>query len=345
MKPQRSKHTFLDRNSKPMRNAGEKRRRNPLSKYGIGIILIVICGIFTLWTKGLFLQPLNIVNVLRQISINAILATGMTFVIISAGIDLSVGSVAALAGVFTAHLLHLSGLPVVAVIGIALTGGMLLGALCGAVNGFTITRFNVPPFISTLALMTAASGMAFIICGGRPVWNLPAEFNVLGRGYVLEGLLGPWLPIPVLIMLAIMAGAHVILTRTTVGRYIYAVGGNEEAARLSGINVAFIKMFVYAFSGITAACGGILLASRLASGQPNAGVSYELYAIAATVVGGTSLSGGEGSIPGTLIGALIIGVLSNGMNLAGVESYLQKVILGVILLGAVMLDQARKKST
>lgn len=312
--------------------------------YGIVFILIAICTIFAVWTKGLFLQPDNIVNVLRQISINAIIATGITYVIIAGGIDLSVGSLVALVGVGTAQLMTgITGLPPGVIIVIACAGGLALGAVAGSVNAVTITFFKVPPFISTLAMMTAASGVAFLLCNGRPVWNLPVEFNMIGRGYVLQGVLGSWLPVPVLIMAITMIVAHVILTRTTIGRYIYAVGGNEEASRLSGINIRFIKMFVYTFCGATAALGGIILTSRLASGQPNGGLSYELYAIAATVVGGTSLSGGQGTILGTLFGALIIGVLSNGMNLAGVESYSQKVILGIIILGAVMLDQARKK--
>ena len=309
-------------------------------------ILIGICSIFAVWTKGLFLQPDNIVNVLRQISINAIIATGMTFVIVTGGIDLSVGSVLALVGIITAKLMVAfapgMGNPWGA-IGLACLAGVAAGALLGAFNGLSITRFRVPPFISTLAMYTGARGLAFLACDGRPVWNLPLDFNYIGRGYVFQGFLGGWFPVPVLIMLLIMALAHVILTRTAVGRYIYAIGGNEEAARLSGINVARVKLFVYLFSGAMAALAGIILTSRLASGQPNAGQSYELYAIAATVLGGTSLSGGEGTILGTFVGALSMGVLNNGMNLAGVESYSQNVILGTIILGAVLLDRMRKK--
>jgi ribose transport system permease protein len=315
-----------------------------LQNYGIIIIFILICIVFAIWTKGLLLAPDNIVNVLRQISINAIIATGMTFVIITGGIDLSVGSLVALVGVFTAQILVKgASLPPFLAIIIASLGGVALGGAVGVFNSLTITRFRVPPFISTLAMMTAASGVAFLICNGRPVWNLPLQFNLIGRGYIMENLLGPWFPVPVLIMAIVMIIAHIILARTPVGRYIYAIGGNEEATRLSGINIRAVKMFVYAFCGMTAALGGVILTSRLASGQPNSGLSYELYAIAATVVGGTSLAGGEGTILGTLFGALIIGVLSNGMNLAGVESYSQKVILGIIILGAVMLDQTRKK--
>jgi ribose transport system permease protein len=319
--------------------------KRALNRFGIIFVLFFICLIFAVWTKGLFLKPDNLINVLRQISINAVIATGMTCVILTGGIDLSVGSIVALVGVFSAQIMSaLSGWGAGDWLSISggCAGGILLGALTGWLNGFTITRFKVPPFISTLAMMTAASGIAFIICNGRPVWNLPVSFNYIGRGYVLESLLGPWLPVPVIIMVLVMGLAHIMLTQTAIGRYVYAVGGNEEASRLSGIAVNRIKLLVYTLSGTAAALGGIVLTSRLASGQPNSGQSYELYAIAASVVGGTSLSGGEGSILGALSGALIIGVLSNGMNLAGVESYSQKVILGLIILGAVMLDQERK---
>lgn len=316
-----------------------------LRDYGIIGILLIICILFAVWTKGLFLQPDNIVNVLRQISINAVIATGITFPIIVGGIDLSVGSVVAVVGVLTAQIMvHLPpSVPVWLNITLACLAGMAFGALLGLINGFTISRFRVPAFISTLAMMTAASGLAFILCDGRPVWNLPLQFNFIGRGYVLSSIFGNWFPVPVLIMAVVMAGAHILLTHTPFGRYVYAIGGNEEASRLSGINVRNVKLAVHAVSSLTAAIGGIILTSRLASGQPNAGQSYELYAIAASVVGGTSLSGGEGTIPGTLVGALIMGVLNNGMNLAGVESYLQKIVLGAIILGAVLLDQIKRR--
>jgi ribose/xylose/arabinose/galactoside ABC-type transport system permease subunit len=316
-----------------------------LRDYGIIGILLIICVLFAIWTKGLFLRPDNIVNVLRQISINAIIATGITLPIIIGGIDLSVGSVVAVVGILTAQIMVglPKSLPVGLVISLASLAGMAFGALLGAFSGFTISRFRVPPFISTLAMMTGASGLAFILCDGRPVWNLPIEFNLVGRGYVLSGIFGNWFPVPVLIMAIVMIIAHIVLTHTPFGRYVYAIGGNEEASRLSGINVKNVKLMVFAFSGLTAAIGGIILTSRLASGQPNAGSGYELYAIAASVVGGTSLSGGEGTIPGTLVGALIMGVLNNGMNLAGVESYLQRIVLGAIILGAVLLDQIKRR--
>ncbi len=313
-------------------------------EYGMAFIFIGICALFAVWTKGLFIRPDNIVNVLRQISINACIATGMTFVIITGGIDLSVGSVLAVVGIVTAQLL--TRLPQIMQVGPAIAlsclGGLTAGGLMGSVSGFAIMRFKIPPFVATLAMMTAARGAAFLLCDGRPVWNLPLSFNVLGRGYILGDVFGPWIPVPVVIMLVVMSIAHVILTYTQIGRYVYAVGGNEEAARLSGINVGRVKLFVYSLSGITAALGGIILISRLASGQPGAGESYELYAIAATVLGGTSLSGGKGTLIGTLIGALTMGALNNGLNLAGVESYTQNVILGAVILGAVLIDKLRK---
>ncbi len=313
-------------------------------EYGMAFVFAGICGLFTIWTKGLFIRPDNIVNVLRQISINACIATGMTFVIIANGIDLSVGSMLAVVGILTAQILTRlpSSIPVGLSIALACSAGLVAGGFMGSVSGFTIARFRVPAFVATMAMMTAARGVAFLLCNGRPVWNLPLQFNVIGRGYVLQDVFGPWIPVPVVVMAIVMSAAHVILTRTQIGRYVYAVGGNEEAARLSGINVGRVKMFVHAMSGVTSAIAGIILISRLASGQPGAGESYELYAIAATVLGGASLSGGKGTLTGTLIGALIMGALNNGLNLAGVESYTQNVILGAVILGAVLIDRLRK---
>ncbi len=313
-------------------------------EYGMAFVFAAICALFAVWTRGLFVRPDNIVNVLRQISINACIATGMTFVIITGGIDLSVGSVLAVVGIVTAQLLTRlpSAMPVGLAIALASLGGLAAGGLMGSASGFTVSRFRVPPFVATLAMMTAARGVAFLLCDGRPVWNLPLAFNLIGRGYVFGEVFGPWIPVPVVIMVVVIGTAHVILTRTQIGRYVYAVGGNEEAARLSGINVARVKMFVYSMSGVTSALGGVILISRLASGQPAAGESYELYAIAATVLGGTSISGGKGTMIGTAIGALIMGALNNGLNLAGVESYTQNVILGAVILGAVLIDRLRK---
>jgi ribose transport system permease protein len=290
-----------------------------------------------------FLLPENLRNVANQIAVIAILAVGMTMVIVTGGIDLSVGSLIALAAVVTASLIGRMGGEG------AGTGAMVLGAvatlvLCGAIgafSGLTITRFRIPPFIATLAVMQVASGLAYIISEGRPVYKLPQSFVLLGRG--ADPVVGiPW---AVLLMGVLYAAAHVLMSRTTLGRYIYAVGGNAEAARLAGVRVAAVLLFVYATCGVLAGLGGVVMASQLRSGAPTYGVMYELYVIAAVVVGGTSLSGGEGTIPGTLVGAFIIAVIQNGMNLTHVESYTQKVILGLVILGAVLLDRLKQHGT
>ncbi len=287
-----------------------------------------------------FLLPENLRNVANQIAVIAILAVGMTMVIVTGGIDLSVGSLIALAAVVTASLIGRMGGEA------AGTGAMVLGGaatlvLCGGIgafSGLTITRFRIPPFIATLAVMQVASGLAYIISAGRPVYKLPQSFVMLGRG--ADPVLGiPW---AVLLMGVLYAAAHVLMSRTTLGRYIYAVGGNAEAARLAGVRVAAVLLFVYAACGALAGLGGVVMASQLRSGAPTYGVMYELYVIAAVVVGGTSLSGGEGTIPGTLVGAFIIAVIQNGMNLTQVESYTQKVVLGLVILGAVLLDRLKQ---
>ncbi|ARA92242.1 sugar-transporting ATPase [Rhodothermaceae bacterium RA] len=287
-----------------------------------------------------FLRADNIRNVANQIVVIAIIAVGMTMVIITAGIDLSVGSLIALSAVVAAYLIQAMGGTE------AGTGAMLLASaaailLCGLVglfSGFVITRFRVPPFIATLGVMQIASGLAYIISEGKSISAIPDGYVWLGRGADLFSL-----PNAVVLMILIYAGAHVLMTRTTLGRYIYAVGGNEEAARLSGIRVHAVLVFVYVVAGLLAGLGGIVQASQLKSGAPTYGLMYELYVIAAVVIGGTSLFGGEGKILGTLIGAFIIAVIQNGMNLTGVESYTQKVVLGFVILGAVLLDMLKKR--
>jgi ribose transport system permease protein len=288
-----------------------------------------------------FLLPENLRNVANQIAVIAILAIGMTMVIVTGGIDLSVGSLVAFAAVVAASLIGRMGGEA------AGTGAMVLGGaatlvLCGAIGAFSgvvITRFKVPPFIATLAVMQVASGLAYIISEGRPVYRLPQSFVLLGRG--ADPLLGiPW---AVLLMGVLYAVAHVLMSRTTLGRYIYAVGGNAEAARLAGVRVAAVLLFVYVACGALAGLGGVVMASQLRSGAPTYGLMYELYVIAAVVVGGTSLAGGEGTVPGTLVGAFIIAVIQNGMNLTHVESYTQKVVLGLVILGAVLLDRLKRR--
>ncbi|MHC5025056.1 MAG: ABC transporter permease, partial [Planctomycetota bacterium] len=265
-----------------------------------------------------------------QISVNTVLASGMTMVILSRGIDLSVGSVVALAGVVGADLVA-RGLPVP--VAAAVTIGV--GALVGLVNGASVVFLRVAPFIATLATMTAARGLAYLYTDGVSVGNLPGSFTVWGNGR-----LGP-VPIPVIVAAAVVVITAVLLGRTVFGRRLYALGGNEEAARLSGVRVGRMKLAVYTAMGVLAALGGLLLAARLGAGDPKAGQLFELTAIAAVVVGGTSLTGGRGGVWGTVLGALIIGVLDNGLVLMDVSAFWQMVVKGLVILGAVALDRGR----
>lgn len=287
-----------------------------------------------------FLLPDNIRNVANQISVIAIIAIGMTMVIITAGIDLSVGSLIAFSAVVIAWLVGHAGGPGASTTAVLLAGlgAILLSGAVGAFSGLMITGFQIPPFIATLGMMQVAAGLAYIISQGRPIYQLPEGFVLLGRG--AEPLLK--IPYAVLVMLVLYVLAHIVMTRTTFGRYVYAVGGNREAARLAGIRVKLVLFVVYTICGMLAGLGGAIMASQLKSGAPTYGLTYELYVIAAVVVGGTSLSGGEGRIFGTLIGAFIIAVIQNGMNLTNVESYTQKVILGLVILGAVLLDRLKQ---
>jgi len=288
-----------------------------------------------------FLKADNLLNIANQIAVIAILAIGMTMVIISGGIDLSVGSLIALAAVVTTLLIRdvfggvqagVMGMLAAALVGIALCG------LCGAISGVLITQMQVPPFIVTLSLMLAASGAAFRLAENQSIYQVPDSFVWLGRGTSLGGL-----PNAVLLMLVLYAVAHVVMTRTLLGRHLYAVGGNIEAATLSGITVRRVTLWAYAICGLLAGLGGVVTASLLKSGSPTYGQMYELYVIAAVVVGGTSLSGGKGTMPGTLVGAFIIAVIQNGMNLTNVEGNTQKIVLGGVILGAVLVDRLRRR--
>ncbi len=288
-----------------------------------------------------FLLAENLRNVANQITVIAIIAIGMTMVIITAGIDLSVGSLIALSAVVIAWAIEpLGGAQ-------ASTGDVLLGgfaalvacAAIGAFSGLMITSFRIPPFIATLAMMQVAAGIAYIVSQGKPIYQLPEGFVWLGRG--VDPVFG--IPVAVVLMGAMYILAWVVMERSVLGRHIYAVGGNPEAARLAGIRVNRILLFVYTICGLLAGLGGIIMASQLKSGAPTYGLTYELYVIAAVVVGGTSLSGGEGRIFGTLIGAFIIGVIQNGMNLTNIESYTQKVVLGLVILAAVLFDRLKQR--
>jgi ribose transport system permease protein len=301
---------------------------------GIGLVLLVQMIIFSQLSPFFFTAE-NLLNVSLQASITAIIAAGMTFVILTAGIDLSVGSLVAMVGVVSTSLLSVSDTFAVA-LPVAIVAGMAIGAASGASAGFFITKFNITPFIVTLALMTIWRGAAFVYTDGRPVWNLPEEFGFLGNGRIAG------IPFPTVLMILIYISSYVVLQFTRFGRYVYAVGGNIRAARLAGVNTKLILISVYMISGVLAAVGGILLASRINSGQPNSGIMYELDVIAAVAVGGTSFFGGRGTIIGTFIGSMLIAVLRNGLNLMNVGSYVQQVVVGVVILLAVMIDQIRK---
>lgn len=304
------------------------------ARFGIGVAFVAEVATFAILSPYFF-TPDNLLNVSLQASITAIIAAGMTFVILTGGIDLSVGSVVALAGIVATSVIRL-GIPFPVALPLALLLSLLFGAFSGAFAGICITRFSITPFIVTLALMTIWRGSAFVYTEGRPIWELPESFGLLGSGRFLA------LPIPTIVMIVVYVVSHLALTRTRFGRYVYAVGGNIEAARLSGIRTNRVLMEVYMIAGLLSALSGVLLASRMNSGQPNAGISYELDVIAAVVVGGTSLAGGKGTIVGTFIGAMLIAVLRNGLNLLNVSSYVQQVVVGAVILLAVMMDRMRK---
>ena len=298
-----------------------------LGQYGIFSAFVVICLVLSFITPQ-FLTVSNLTIIVTQVSINALLAFGVTFVIITGGIDLSLGSIVAVTGIVAASLAHPDDYPVV----VPLLAGLLAGVLIGAANGLLITKSKVPPFIVTLGTMTIGRGLALILSKGRPISNLSDSFNFIGSGHVLG------IPFPIVVLIAAFIICSIILKKTVLGRYIYAVGGNEQAAKAAGIEVNKIKMAVYSICGLLAALAGILLTSRITTGQPNAGVGFELDAIAAAIIGGTSTTGGVGTMTGTLIGVLLIGVINNGLDLLNVTSYYQQVVMGTIIIGAVLLD-------
>lgn len=284
----------------------------------------------------------NIFNVLRQVSVNLCISVGMTMVILTGGIDLSVGSILALSGAVAAGLTR-NGLAVGGVfVGFTFWGGilaaLLTGAILGAFNGLMVTRFKVPPFVATLGMMTIARGLTMLYTGGFPITGLSNAFRFLGTGWFLG------VPMPVWVAAVIILFFAFYMKKTPTGRYIYAIGGNQRASLLSGIRVDRIILLVYTLAGVLSAVAGLLVTARLDSAQPNAGAGYELDAIAAVVIGGTSLSGGRGSIAGTVVGALIIGILNNGLVLLDVSPFWQQVIKGFVILGAVIIDKFSSKN-
>lgn len=306
-----------------------------LSEYGILVVFLVLVVALSLVSPN-FLRTRNVLNVLRQTSINGLLSIGMTFVILTGGIDLSVGSVLAFAGIVSAGFASDAVGGYVAHPLVAIGVGLLAGAGLGAINGIFVAKWRMPAFVVTLGMLSMARGFTFLTTDGMPVPRIDRRFLVVGQGVFLG------VPVPVWILLAVFALGWVTLYKTRYGRYIYAVGGNEKSAKISGINTRLIVFTVYVISGTLSALGGIILTARTTAGLPQAGQAYELDAIAAVVIGGTSLSGGQGQIIGTLFGALLLGVINNGLDLLGVSSYFQLVIKGAIIIGAVLLDSLRK---
>ncbi len=313
-----------------MRLTGRWQRVTDFALVGVTLVL---AAIFAAIAPG-FLSLQNLVNIALSIAVTGILAVGMTAVMITGGIDLGVGSVVALSGVMAALTVGATGssvlMPMLTALGV--------GLLTGIVNGSLIAWLRVPAFVATLAMLTAARGLAFLVSGGRSHGDLPDAFGFIGRSMILG------IPAPVLVMAAVMLAGAFVLQRTVFGRHIYAVGGNVEAAWLAGINTRRVVWLVYLCNGLLVGLGGLTLASRLGAGVPSAGVQYELDVIAACVVGGTSLTGGRGSIAGTLFGTVFIGVLTNGLNLANVDPYVQKIALGVVIVVAVIGDQLGRRT-
>ena len=301
-------------------------------QFGTLIGLVVLSVVLWALTPHFLTIP-NMLNIAQQTSINAIVAVGMTYVILSGGIDLSVGSLVALSGVVLGLMLQGNQTSMF----VAVAAALAVGAGCGLINGALVSWGGLPPFIVTLGTMSIARGTALLVTEGRPISGFDAGFRSLATGEIA------FVPAPIIIMVVVYVIAHLVLTRTTFGRYVYAIGGNEEATRLSGVSVRLHKTLIYGVAGVMSAVAAVILTARLNSAQPIAGMMYELDAIAATVIGGTSLMGGEGSLAGTLVGALIMGVLRNGLNLLGVSSFLQQIVIGGVIVGAVLIDTTLKR--
>jgi ribose transport system permease protein len=302
-----------------------------LKNYGILFAFVLVCAVLA-WLSPVFLRWANVLNIIRQSSIYGIMAVGMTFVILTGGIDLSVGSILAFSGALAAGMLKAGvALPWV------ILGTLAVGAVLGLANGVIITVGRITPFVATLGMMSIARSLTLIYCNGYPISGFRPDFRFIGGG----DLLG--IPFPIVVFLVTVVLATVILSETRLGRYTFAIGGNEETVRLSGIRTNVYKTIVYVICGITAAMSAVILVSRLNSAEPVAGFGYELDVIAAVVIGGTSLSGGRGTVWGTLVGALLIAVINNGMVLLGISPYFQQLVKGLIILGAVLLDRLREE--
>ena len=334
------------------------RTRGFLSKYLIIFIFIGLVALLTVLTDGTFLKPQNVVNVVRQISVIAILGIGLTVVIITAGIDLSVGGVLALSAVVATSLAQLPeatnlmypglDLPVA----VAIVAGLAVGAACGAINGSLVAFTGIAPFIATLGMMVAARGVALIYSGGRPVSRLKEDYSWFGQGEPFrvpifdineQTVVTVGVGVPILILVIVALVTHYFLTRRKTGKYVYAIGSNEEAVQLAGINIKIVKILIYTFSGLLAGLGGIILSGRIASGNPTLGEQIELQAIAAAVIGGASLAGGIGTVWGAIVGAMIIGSLTTGLQLLNVSPFVQMVVMGVIIVSAAIIDQQKRR--
>lgn len=327
--------------------------RDFLREYMIIGILIVFVAVIAFMTEGNSIAPVNLVNVVRQVSAIGIIGVGMTFVIITLGIDLSVGSIVGLAAVVSASLAQVPGGELVKFAGIdlpvivAILAGLAVGALAGFTNGVLIAKFRLAPFIATLGMMSIARGLAYIYTGdGRPFSDLKPDFNYVGQGYLFNDpdvkLTG--VPLPVVLFIIVAAVATFVLNYTKFGRYIYAIGGNEVAARVSGIRIPRVTILIYTISGLLAGLAGVLLAARIGSGNATLGTGIELDAITAVIIGGTSFKGGVGKIWGTIVGALLIGVINNGLDLLSVSPFLQIVVKGLIIIVAIIIDERKNKS-
>lgn len=324
------------------------RQKDIIQKFAALGSLVALTIVFSL-TSSAFFTVSNAMTIALQVTSIALLGIGATCVIITGGIDLSVGSVLALAGVVAALAVKELGIPVP----FAMLLGILTGSICGYINGLLVTRFKLPPFIATLGMMLIARGVALQITGARAVSGLGESFGVLGNGALFRvvnigedgfpNVVFPGIPYPVILMVVIGIAVSLMLNRSVLGRHIYAVGSNAEAARLSGVNVSRVTNFTYILSGTLAGLTGCVLMSRLVTAQPNEGVMYELDAIASAVIGGTSLIGGVGTISGTGIGAFVIGILRNGLNMNGVSAFTQQIIIGLVILVTVWIDQLRNR--
>lgn len=295
------------------------------------IFIVIGLGVILSFISSNFLTVTNLLNVVRQIAVNGILAIGMTIVCLTGGIDLSVGSIVAFSGIIAAGLLRDTSYPIIVIV----LAAIVVGAVCGLYNGYFVAYWNAAPFVVTLSMMTIARGLTYVYSDGRPISNLRTEFLTIGKGSIAG------IPIPTLILAVVFILGSIMLSKLKFGRYVYAVGGNENAAMVSGINVKRIKMMVYVLSGIACGIAAIILTARVSAGLPQAGESYELDAIAATVIGGTSLSGGRGRLWGTIVGAVLLGIVNNGLDLLNVSSFYQQIVKGLIILGAILIDSKR----